>query len=81
MYRGTKDILLPTTITGSLPRPSSHHMRNRLADRGMQLGLARPGISLFGKQKLDHLGGPRKAAGMRSENPLGAAFHVVAIST
>src|ERR1700749_3461113 len=22
MYRGTKDILLPTTITGSLPRPS-----------------------------------------------------------
>ena len=22
MYRGTKDIMLPTTITGSLPRPS-----------------------------------------------------------
>ena len=22
MYRGTKDIKLPTTITGSLPRPS-----------------------------------------------------------
>ena len=22
MYRATKDILLPTTITGSLPRPS-----------------------------------------------------------
>ena len=22
MYRGTKDIMLPTTVTGSLPRPS-----------------------------------------------------------
>ena len=58
-----------------------HHMRDRLADRGIEFGLARARILLFGEQKLDHLGGTRQATGMRGENPVGTAFHVVSIST
>ncbi len=29
MYRATKDIILPTTITGSLPRPELVHGKSR----------------------------------------------------
>ena len=58
-----------------------HHMRDRLADRGVELGLARAAILLFGEQELDHLGGARQAAGMRRENPVGTAFHATSIST
>ena len=57
------------------------HMRDRLAHRGVELGLARAAILLFGEQELDHLGGARQAAGMRRENPVGAAFHARSIST
>jgi len=35
---------------------------------------------LFGEQEFDHLGGARQTAGMRRENPVGAAFHVASIS-
>ena len=55
-------------------------MRDRLADRGVELGLARAGILLFGEQEFDHLGGARQTAGMRRENPVGATLHVISIS-
>ena len=58
-----------------------HHTRDRLADCGVKLGLARAGILLLGEQELDHLGGTRQAAGMRGENPFLTAFHATAIST
>jgi hypothetical protein len=56
-------------------------MRNRFADRGIEFDLARAGILLFGEQKLDHLGGTRQTASMGGKNPVGAAFHIVSIST
>src|SRR6202022_3275316 len=56
-----------------------HHTRDRLADCGVKLGLARAGILLLGEQELDHLGGTRQAAGMRGENPFVTAFHATAI--
>ena len=52
-----------------------------LAHRGVELGLARAGIFLLGKQEFDHLGGARQAAGMGRENPVGAALHMASIST
>ena len=52
-----------------------HHVRDRLADCGVKLGLACAGIVLLGKQELNHLRGARQAAGMRGENSVGTALH------
>ncbi|HEV2099803.1 MAG TPA: hypothetical protein VGR45_12875, partial [Stellaceae bacterium] len=57
-----------------------HHMCDRVADRGVELGLARATILPFGEQEFDHLAGARQTAGMSRENPIGAAFHVASIS-
>jgi len=34
MYRATKDLLLPTTVTGSLPRPTWYDERYSLVVSG-----------------------------------------------
>src|SRR5690242_8980630 len=57
-----------------------HHMRDRIGHRGAEFGLARATILPFGEQEFDHLGGARQTAGMRREDPVGAALHVASIS-
>ena len=52
-----------------------HHVGDRRAHRGRELGRFGAGIFLLGQQQFHHFRRPRQAAGMGGENALRAALH------